>query len=142
MRPCCASRRVSRESGEVFVSSLHLHNLPPTQVSVGTEPLELSSLFFPFLPLPVYPRVAPLSICFSPRVTSPKRTPPCISEGDRRPQAQNHQKPAAPATARPRPGRPTRVFRQGECARARLLGRLVPIGFERGVVELGGEGCL
>lgn len=74
MRPRCASRRVSRESGEVFVSSLHLHNLPPVQVSVGTEPLELSSLFFPFLPLPVYPRVAPLSTFFPPRVTGPKRT--------------------------------------------------------------------
>ena len=52
MRLRNASRRVSRESGEVFVSSLHLHNLPPVQVTVGTEPLELSSLFFPFLPPP------------------------------------------------------------------------------------------
>lgn len=34
MRPCRASRRVSKESGEVFVSSLHLHNLLPVQVSV------------------------------------------------------------------------------------------------------------
>ena len=58
------------------MSSLPLHNLPPAQVSVGTEPLEPSSLFFPFLPLPVYPRVAPLSTCFSPRVTGPKRTLP------------------------------------------------------------------
>jgi hypothetical protein len=56
MRPRRASRRVSRELGEVFVSSLHLHNLPLVQVFVGTEPLELSSLFFPFLPLPVYPK--------------------------------------------------------------------------------------
>jgi hypothetical protein len=74
MRPWRASRRVSRESGEVFGSSLHLHNLPPVQVSVGTEPLELSSLFFPFLPLPVYPKVTPLSTCFPPRVAGPKRT--------------------------------------------------------------------
>jgi hypothetical protein len=67
MRPRHASRRVSRESGEVFVSSLHLHNLPPVQVSVGTEPLELSSLFFSFLPLP-----ALLSTCFPPVVRSKK----------------------------------------------------------------------
>jgi len=76
MRPCCASRRVSRESREVFVSSLPLHNLPPVQVTVGTEPLEPSSLFFPFLPPPVYPRVAPpLNLLPSTRHRPQKDTP-------------------------------------------------------------------
>ena len=82
-------------------------------------------------------------------------TYPVFPAGDRvgrlRPQAAPHQKPrsergqalglaAAPAVARPPPGRPTRVFGQGACAWAALVAGVGPIGFGRGVVELHVEG--
>ena len=85
------------------------------------------------------------------------RAYPVFPAGDRvgrlRPQAAPHQKPrsergqalglaAAPAVARPPPGRPTRVFGQGACAWAALVAGAGPIGFGRGVVELHVEGCL